>query len=102
MFEHAYERPLGPLVVVGGACTDFAVPVVAETNFIELLAVARYVHIGSLLGVLPCLDGILLGGESVCIISHWMKHIETLQTFITAIYVRSYITQRMSNMQTCP
>ena len=61
VLEHLDERPLGPLVVFGLAGAELAIPVVAEANLIELLAVAANVYIGGNGRVLSGLDGILLG-----------------------------------------
>ncbi len=41
--EHAYECPLCPAVIFRIACAYLAVPVVAETYAVELLAVAGYI-----------------------------------------------------------
>ena len=51
--------------------------------------------------MLSCLDGILLGWESVCVVTHRVKYIETLKTFETCEDIRCDITERMSHMQSC-
>ncbi len=60
--EHLDESPLGPVVILRVAGAYLAVPVIAEPNPVELPPVAGDVLGGCLLGVLPGLDGILLGG----------------------------------------
>ncbi len=98
-FKHLYERPLCPAVKfrIAGAYT--AVPVVAETDFVELLAIACNIFLSGNLGVLTGLDGILFGGKSVGVESHRMQHIESLQAFVARIDVGGYVAQRVSYMQ---
>ena len=99
MVEHLYERPLCPLVIFRVAGLDFAAPVVAETDFVQLGAVAVNVLAGGDLRVLPGLYGILLGRQSVSVIAHRMENIETLQTLEAAVYVGSYVAQGMPDVK---
>ncbi len=99
MVEHLDECPLRPFVITGVACADFTVPVITEPYAVELAAIACYVFTCGNLGMLPCLDGILLGRKPVGIITHRMKHIEAAQPLIACIDVGSYVSQRMAYMQ---
>ena len=56
--EHLDEGPLGPVVILRITGADFAVPVVAETDTVELLAVTGDILGGCLLGMLSGLDGV--------------------------------------------
>ena len=97
--EHLDKSPLCPLVVFRVASAYFAAPVVAETNLIELFAIAVDIVNGSHLRVLPGLYGILLSRQSIRVISHWMKHIEALQTLESRVYVTCDVAQRVTHMQ---
>ena len=44
---------------------------------------------------------ILLGGQSIGIITHGMQHIKTFQPLVTRIDVAGNVTQRMPHMQSC-
>ena len=99
--EHLLESPLCPMIVFRIASTYFTVPVERETYFVQLLAIAVDIVDGSDCGMLPRLYGVLLCGQAVSVISHGIQDIETLQTFVTGINVRSDVSQRMSHMQTC-
>ena len=37
--------------------------------------------------VLTCLNSILFCWQTVCVITHWVQHIEAFKAFVTAIYV---------------
>ena len=51
--------------------------------------------------MLSCLDGVLLGRQSVGIVAHWVEDVEALQTLIAGIDVACDVTKRMTDMQTC-
>ena len=98
-FVHLQESPLSPFVVSRIAGSDFAVPVVAEADFVELLTVTVYVVDGSHLGVLTGLYCILFGGQAIGVVSHRMQDVESLQTLVSAIDVRGNVTERMTHME---
>ena len=97
--EHLLEGPLRPVVVFGVAGAYFAVPVEGETYLVKLFAVAVDVVDGGNRRVLSRLDGVLLGGQSVSVISHGVQYVETLQSFVAGVNVRSDVTQRVSYVQ---
>ena len=70
--EHALKSPLSPFVILGVTCTYFARPVVAKSYLVQLFAIACYIGLSSHLRMLSGLYCILLGRQSVCIISHGM------------------------------
>ena len=70
------------MVIAWVAGADLAVPVVAETDAVELRVVACDILRGCFLGVLSGLDGILLGGESIGVIAHGVEHIEAVEAFV--------------------
>ena len=82
---------------VAGA--HLAVPIVAETDFIHLFTVAVDVLFRGDGRMCTCLDGILLSRKSVGIVAHRMKHVETLQSFITSVDIRCDVSKRMPHMQ---
>ena len=98
--EQLDERPLRPLVVVGVAGLERAVPIERETDFVELLAIAVDVLLRRDGGVLTGLDGVLLGRQAESVVAHRVQHVEALLPFVTGINIRGDITQRMPHMQT--
>ena len=98
--KHLHECPLSPAVVFRIAGAYLAAPVERESYLVELLAVAGYVSHRGLLRMLSRLDGILLCGKAVGVISHRMKHVEALLTLIARIDVGGYVAERMTHVQT--
>ncbi len=74
--EHTLKSPLSPFVIFGIAGAYFARPVVAKAYFVKLFAITCYIGLRSHLGMLPGLYGILLGRQSVGVISHRVKYVE--------------------------
>ena len=99
--EHLDECPLCPVVVFSITCPYLAVPIKAETYLVELFTVTVDILLGCYCRVLSCLDGILFCRESVCIVTHWVKHVVTLKALETREDIRCYITKRMTYMQAC-
>ena len=61
------------MVILWIAGANLAVPIEAEANLVELLAVAVDVGHGCYLWMLTGLDGILLGWQTVCVVTHWVN-----------------------------
>ena len=101
MVEHLYERPLCPFVVFGVAGADFTVPVVGETDFVELFPVTGDVFLGGHCRMLPRLDGILFRRQPVSVVPHGVEHIESFQPFVAGINVGGDVSQRVSHVQSC-
>ena len=51
--------------------------------------------------VLPRLYGVLLGGQPVGIVSHWVKYVEALQPLVAGVYIGGDISERMPHVQAC-
>ena len=83
------------------AGAHLTVPVKAEADLVELLAVAVDVLLRGDGGVLTGFDSILLGGESVSVISHRIENIEAVEPLIACIDVAGDVSQRMTYMQSC-
>ena len=98
--EHLHKSPLCPMIKLRVAGAHLAAPIVAETDFVQLLAVTRYVFAGRYFGVLTGLNGVLLGRQTVGIIAHRMQHVVASQTFVAAENVAGDVSQRMSDVQT--
>ena len=81
------------------AGAHLTVPVKAEADLVELLAVAVDVLLGGDGWVLTGLDGILLGGQSVSVISHRIENIEAVEPLIAGVDVAGNVSQRMTYMQ---
>ena len=99
--EHLQEGPLCPLVVLRVTGAHLAVPIVAETYFVQLIAVARDVIISSDFRMLARLDSILLSGQTIGVIAHGMQHVKAFQAFVARIYVAGNIAQGVSHVQSC-
>ena len=64
LLEHADEEPLVPLVILGIARGDLALPRVADAQALELALHVRDVAAGRDLGMNPALDGRVLGRQA--------------------------------------
>ena len=97
--KHLYKSPLSPFVVAWLTCAHFATPIVAEAYFIQLLTIASDILFCCDSRVLTCLNSILFCWKSVCVITHWVQHIESLQSLIAAINIRCNITEWVTHVQ---
>ncbi len=99
--EHLLESPLSPMVILRVAGANLTIPVEREANLVELLTVTVDVGNGRYLWVLTCLDGILLGRQTVSIVTHWVQDVKAVQTLVASIDVAGDIAQWVTNVQTC-
>ena len=99
--EHLAERPLRPMIITRLAGAYLAVPVERKANLVQLFAVAGNILLRGFGGVLSRLNGVLLSGQSVGIVTHRVQHVKTLQAFIAGVNIRSDVTERMSHVQSC-
>ena len=97
--EQLNKNPLRPFIVIFFAGAYFAVPVIAQANFIQLLAVAFNVVFGSNGRVLSGLNSILFSRQSKGIVAHGVQHIKAFQFFETGHNIRSNVTQRVTYVQ---
>jgi len=88
------------MVILRVAGTNLAVPIEAEANLVELLAVAVDVGYGSNLWVLTSLDSILLSRQTVSIVTHRVQYVESVQTLVAGIDIASDITKWVTYVQT--
>ncbi len=88
------------MVILRVAGTNFTVPIEAEANLVELLAVAVDVSHGSNLWVLTGLDSILLCRQSVSIVTHRVQYVKSVQTLVACIDIASDITKWVTYVQT--
>ena len=77
------KYPLRPLIVVFVAGSHLSVPIVRQTQNVKLLSVSIDVLFGCNGRVLSCLDCVLFCRQSVRIVTHRVKYIEALQTFVS-------------------
>ena len=97
--EHLLESPLCPVVINRFASAYFTIPIKTETNLIQLFAIAVDVGFGSYSRMLTCLDGILFSRKSICIVTHRIQYIKSLQTLVTGINIAGNITERVTYVQ---
>ena len=83
--EHLQERPLRPFVELRIAGAHLTAPVIAETDFAQLLDVSFDILVGRHLRVLTGLDGILFRRQTVGVKTHRVQNIEALLTFVAAV-----------------
>ena len=74
--EELEKDPLGPAVVFGIGGVDFAVPVVAEAEHLDLPAKVGDVAFGGDTRMGVVLDGVLLGRETEGVPAHGMQHVD--------------------------
>ena len=88
------------MVILRVAGTNLTVPIEAEANLVELLAVAVDVSHGSNLWVLTGLDSILLSRQTISIVTHRVQYVESVQTLVACIDIASDITKWVTYVQT--
>ena len=85
--EQLTEDPLCPFVVIRVRGAYLSAPIKGEAHLVELGAIAADILLGGLAGVLPRLNGVLLGRQAKGIISLGVQHIEPLVTFVSRDYI---------------
>ena len=98
--KHLEEGPLCPLIVLRLAGAYLTAPVIRETYLIQLLTIASDVLFGSHCRVLTCLNCILLGWQTKCVVAHWVQHIVATQALIARVDVRCDVTEWVTYVQT--
>ena len=99
--EHPLECPLRPVVIMRIARPYLSVPVEREADLVQLFPVTGYVFLCSDFRVLACLNGILLGRESIGIIPHRVQDVEAFEPLVAGIDVACNVSQRVSDVQSC-
>ena len=93
------KNPLRPAVVVGVAGLHLAAPVKAQTEAVQLLAVALDVDLGRDGGVLAGLNGVLFRGEAEGVKAHRVQHVKSLVTLKTADDVAGNVAERVADVK---
>ena len=81
-FEQLPKNPLRPAVVGRIARANFARPVVAKPELLELAPVAVDVLLGGDGGVLPGLNGILLRGKTKTVVPHGVQDVVSFVSLV--------------------
>ena len=98
LFEHLNEEPLFPTVVFGLACGQFSVPVIAESEPLELGAHGVNIPIRPFGGVYVVCNGRIFCRHPKGIPSHGVKHVVALHTFVPRHDVPNCVIAHMSHM----
>ena len=97
----ALENPLRPLVILRVGGVDFLVPVVRETEALDLAAEIVTVLLGGNGRVRTGLDGVLFGREAESVPTHRVQHIETAAALVAADDVCCGVAFGVAHMETC-
>jgi hypothetical protein len=101
-FEQLQEDPLRPFIIGGGAGPEFAAPVKAKADVVQLPPEIIDICLGRYGRMDPMIDGVLFCREAKSIVSHWVQHIEAFQPLVPGKNITGDIAQGMAYMQTCP
>src|SRR5215472_11978961 len=93
------ENPLRPFVISRLGCVDFSLPIVRETNPLQLALKLRHVFTGGDCRMLTGFDRVLLCGQTKGVPAHRMQDAETSQAFIPRYDVSRCVAFRMTNVQ---
>src|SRR5262249_54588205 len=81
-------------------CVDFPRPVIHRADFMELPLEILDVALCADRGMDPFLNGIVFGGGSKCVPTHWVKNVKTLQPFLSRPRIRQDVTSPKPAVQT--
>src|SRR6266508_5186616 len=96
------ENPLRPFVI-GRVCrVDLSLPIVRETDPLQLALELRHVFTGGDCRMLTGFDRVLLRGQTKGVPAHWMQNAEAAQAFIARYDVGGSVAFRMTNVQPRP
>ncbi len=93
------EDPLRPFVVIDIRCGEYAIPVVAQAEALELAHHVVDVLLRRDPRVYAVLDGKLLRRQPEGIKPHGMQHIDILHSLVACENIRGDVSQRVPNMQ---
>ena len=98
--EHQQEQPLRPLVVIGHAAGDLAVPVVEDPHHLEVALAPGDVVEGPFLRVQSgVLHRRVFRGQPECVPAEWMQHLEALHPFHPCERVSHHVVAGVSHVQ---
>ena len=99
-FEHFRKDPLCPFIVIRICCIYFFIPVIQSRNFMQLSFYICNVCFCCNARMHVVFDRKVFCRQTKCVPTHGMQYLIALQQFITAHYVREYITSPVTYMQT--
>ena len=94
------EDPLRPLEIAWIGRVHFAVPVVAETEHLDLTTECLDVSLGGGARVRTGLDGVLLSGQAESVPTHRMQDVAAPHSLVTSQDVGRGVALRMADVQT--
>src|SRR3954447_1597625 len=96
------ENPLRPLVVARICRVDLPLPIIRETDPLQLALEFRHVFTRGDCRVLPGFDRVLLRGQTKSIPAHRVQDVEAAQSLIARNNVGGGVAFRMTNVQPGP
>ena len=93
------EHPLRPLVVVGKAGVDLALPVIGAAGLDQRFAVGGGVFGHHLARVAAAADGLVLGRLAEGVPAHGMQHVEALHALEAAEGVGGHVVLEVADME---
>ena len=94
------ENPLGPADILRVSGVHFAIPIVAEAEFLKLTAEVVGISLGSNARMLAGLDGVLLGRESEGIPTHGVENVEAIHALVATDNVSGGVALGVPYVQT--
>ena len=101
-FIHLQEDPLGPAIIIRIAGADFPVPVIRESERLDLITEVINVPIREFTRMMAGLQGILFCRQTECIESHRVHDVVSLHPLHAGNHVSCRIAFRMPYMQALP
>ncbi len=98
-FQHAQEQPLVPLVVLGRAGGQFALPVEGEAQRAQLLLHVGDVVVGPLRRRHAVGHRRILGGQAESVPAHRLEHVESAHLVETGEHVADGIVAHVAHVQ---
>ncbi len=99
LVDQAGEQPLLPAVVVGIAGRQFAVPVIAETQTVQLSAHVGDVGVGPFCGGFGVLDRGIFRRQAKGVPTHRLQHVFAQQALIARNHVANRVVAHMPHVQ---
>jgi len=96
--EHPDEQPLVPLVVVGQARGNLAVPRVADPQPLQLALHVRDVGQRRRLGVDALLDGCVLGRQAKRVPPEGVQHVEPAHALLAGHHVANHVVANVAHV----
>ena len=91
---------MGPFNIIGVGGIDFPIPIIRESQHVNLSAEILYIIFCCNRWMCTGFDGILFCGQTKSIPPHWMQNIVAFMAFISCNNIRGNITQWMPYVET--